>query len=95
MTPKEKAEQLVDSFRNQIVTYLNDFMSIRNAKRCALICVDEIIDILELNGFSLQEYHDKGTLEYWLHVKDEIQIVTNELTEQYYNETYKNEEKSC
>jgi hypothetical protein len=79
MTPKEKAKQLVDSFRNQIVTYLNDFMSIRNAKMCALVAVDEIIDILELNGFTLQEYHDKATLEYWFHVKDEILIVTNEM----------------
>ena len=91
MTPKEKAKQLVDSFRNQIVTYLNDFMSIRNAKMCALVAVDEIIDILELNGFTLQEYHDKGTLEYWIHVKDEILIVANEMSEQYYNETYKKE----
>jgi hypothetical protein len=48
-------------------------MGIRNAKMCALICVDEIIDILEINGFTLQEYHDKGTLEYWIHVKEEIE----------------------
>jgi len=89
MTPKEKAEQLVDSFRNKIVKYLNAFMGIRNAKMCALICVDEIIDILELNGFSLQEYHDKGTLEYWLHVKDEIPIVANEMAEKYSNKNIK------
>ena len=89
MTPKEKAKQLVDNFMNKIVTYLNDFMAISNAKMCALICVDEIIDILELNGFSLQEYHDKGTLEYWLHVKDEIPIVANEMAEKYSNENIK------
>ena len=93
MTPKEKAKQLVDSFMNKIVTYLNDFMAIRNAKMCALVAVDEIIDILELNGFTLQEYHDKGTLEYWLHVKDEISIVANEMAEKYSNENIKNKEK--
>jgi len=89
MTPKEKAKQLVDSFMNKIVTYLNDFMAIRNAKMCALVAVDEIIDILEINGFTLQEYHDKGTLEYWLHVKDEILIVANEMAEQYSNKYIK------
>ena len=89
MTPKEKAKQLVDSFMNKIVTYLNDFMAIRNAKMCALLAVDEIIDILEINGFTLQEYHDKGTLEYWFHVKDEILIVANEMSEQYSNKYIK------
>ncbi len=75
MTPKEKAEELISSYRFAL--------SIPNAplgehkdsiaKQCALIAVDEIIDILEINGFMLQEYHDKGTLEYWIHVKEEIE----------------------
>jgi len=42
------------------------------AKKCALIAVDEIIDILEINGITLQEHYAQGTLEYWIHVKDEI-----------------------
>ena len=75
---KEKAEELIKKFseRRKILTetkgwveYINSSM----AKTHALVAVDEIIDILELNGFTLQEYHYKGTLEYWLHVKDEIQ----------------------
>ena len=78
MTPKEKAEELIKKFseRRKILTetkgwveYINSSM----AKTHALAAVDEIIDILELNGFTLQKYHDKGTLEYWLHVKDDIQ----------------------
>ena len=78
MTPKQKAEELINKFseRRKILTetkgwveYINSSM----AKTHALVAVDEIIDILELNGFTLQEYHDKGTLEYWFHVKDEIQ----------------------
>jgi hypothetical protein len=73
MTPEEKAKELFNKFRNEILSFLGDKMKDKNAKRCALIAVDEIIDILEINGFTLQEYHDKGTLEYWIHVKEEIE----------------------
>ena len=78
MTAKEKAEELIYRFSTPLkvfdelegwVIYLDS----SKAKGHALIAVDEIIDILEINGFTLQEYHDKGTLEYWLHVKDIIQ----------------------
>ena len=83
MTPNEKAKELVDTFyqttpnETWIDEPLGEFMETYTAwgqsTQCALIAVNEIIDILELNGFTLQEYHDKGTLEYWLLVKDEIQ----------------------
>jgi len=78
MTPVEKAEELIKKFseRRKILTetkgwveYINSSM----AKTHALVAVDEIIDILELNGFTFKEYHDKRTLEYWFNVKDEIQ----------------------
>lgn len=75
-TPEEKAKELIFSYRfalsipNAPLGEYKDSI----AKQCALIAVDEIIDILEINGFTLQEYHDKGTLEYWIHVKD---IITN------------------
>ena len=77
MTPKEKADILIDKFseRRKIFTETKgwvEYVNSSKAKGHALNAVDEIIDILELNGFTLQEYHDKGTLEYWLHVKDEI-----------------------
>ena len=60
------------------ITYFDEFegkmeySDLSKAKQFALVAVDEIIDILEINGFTLQEYHDKGTLEYWIHVKDEL-----------------------
>ena len=85
MTPKEKAEQLVDSFRNEIITYLNAFMGIRNAKMCALICVDEILNIL---NFSL-DFKMNKSIKYWLDVKDEIPIVANEMAEKYSNDYIK------
>ena len=78
MTPKEKAEELIDKFSER-TKFFDEYagwlihLDSSKAKGHALTAVNEIIDILELNGFTLQEYHDKGTLEYWLLVKDEIQ----------------------
>ena len=78
MTPKEKAEELIDKFSER-TKFMDEYagwlihIDSSKAKDHALTAVDEIIDILELNGFTLQEYHDKGTLEYWLLVKDEIE----------------------
>jgi hypothetical protein len=77
-TPKEKAVELINKFTIR-TKFLDEFkgwiehIDISHAKQFALIAVDEIIDILEINGFTLQEYHDKGTLEYWIHVKEEIE----------------------
>jgi hypothetical protein len=71
---KEKAKELVGKYMPYVDwNGFNEKRALINAKQCALLAVDEIIDILEINGFTLQEYHDKGTLEYWIHVKDEIE----------------------
>ena len=51
MTPKEKAKELVDRFKNDTVIYtwdnngyeIDKETSLQNAKNCALICVDEKI----------------------------------------------------
>jgi hypothetical protein len=78
LTPKDKAVELINKFTIR-TKFLDEFkgwiehIDISHAKQFALIAVDEIIDILEINGFTLQEYHDKGTLEYWIHVKEEIE----------------------
>ena len=66
MTPKEKAEELVYRYR---LTDLNpqdftDFcfnLSVINSKQCALICVDEILEIYQLDDYS-----------FWKEVKQEI-----------------------
>jgi hypothetical protein len=66
MTPKEKAQELVDKFRNEITSFLGDNMKKINAKKCALIAVDEILNINSVDkDFSLSFY--------WQDVKDEIQ----------------------
>jgi hypothetical protein len=72
MTPKEKADELV---KKMYAVHSNSASNITLyfAKQCALIAVDEICEILEDNGFTFIEYHDRTTIEYWLQVKQEIE----------------------
>ena len=58
MTPKEKAEDLIDSFSRDGYDIV---MSEKLAKRCALIAVDEIISLV--GRYS----------NYWQEVKQEIE----------------------
>jgi hypothetical protein len=68
MTPKEKAIELVDRF-NQEVRW-ND------AKQCALIAVDEMLDRwTRINFYSELNYIQE--FKYWQEVKQEIDNITN------------------
>lgn len=69
MTPKEKAEELVDKFRSNIISFLSDNMKDQNAKQCALIAVDELIKATE-NVWFLDG-------DYWEEVKQEIKNIEN------------------
>lgn len=63
MTPKEKAEELVDKFNLEVRW--------NNAKQCALIAVEEIIN----TGALCEELDygcDERNLHYWQEVKNEI-----------------------
>jgi hypothetical protein len=64
MTPKEKARELVDKF--YLITELNGSCTItkHGAKQCALIAVDEILEILSEDINPL--------VNYWFEVKQEI-----------------------
>lgn len=66
MTPKEKAKELFDKFYIEVLD--RDGTSAMNgfeAKQCALIAVDEIMDALEKNG--------SWNYDYWKQVKQEIE----------------------
>lgn len=70
MTPKEKANELVEK-----MIIASDEESERIGKECALICVDEIIELTKIN----KPIWSRNTLqtkfiysEYWLEVKQEI-----------------------
>jgi hypothetical protein len=70
MTPKEKAKQLVDKFQKQIFFEITDErLDIEEAKGCALIAVDEMLD------FRNALYINEGSLahQWLLDVKQEIQ----------------------
>lgn len=63
MTPKEKAKELVDKYK----FYLgNEKENINEAKDLALICVEEIRDLMN----RLQNYEQAV---YWKKVKEEIE----------------------
>ena len=62
MTPKEKAKELINSFRDYAHGY-HDENETYNAKKCTLICVDEI----------LETYLSNLTRKHWEAVKNEIE----------------------
>jgi hypothetical protein len=60
MTPKEKAEELVDKFSFSC-------RECDNSKQCAMIAVDEIIEVLWKTNKNETEYR------HWQQVKKEIE----------------------
>jgi hypothetical protein len=75
MTPKEKAKELVDKMYQyapleEIEFYSNDNMAIQ----CALIAVDEIINVLDDEDLYIQgETNIDGFINYFKEVKKEIE----------------------
>jgi len=70
MTPKEKAIQLVDNFRLNVLDYEGSGMNEYKAKQCALIAVNEILNLM-IKEFKWDVKHN-GNIEYWQEVKQEI-----------------------
>ena len=66
MTPKEKASELVDKYRNYIISFLSDTMKDKNAKTASLIAVEEIIN-------ALRNINEIDETIFWLDVKQEIE----------------------
>jgi hypothetical protein len=69
MTPKEKAEKLINAFIPQVRWKMGQEDVMKRAKQCALIAVDEIIE--EALGLDDNDYQSK--FDYWLKVKQEIE----------------------
>ena len=73
MTPKEKAESLIDRFIPNTRIW-NDKKKvcedcIESAKRCALIAVDELLDD---DVYDMSEQPFEKRIEYWQEVKQEL-----------------------
>jgi hypothetical protein len=70
MTPKDKAEELVNKFHKFTYTAVHAHKTsgeYADAKQCALIAVDEILNFINTDAFS---YTNE---EYWKEVKQEIE----------------------
>ena len=73
MTPKEKAQDLVDKYLNASFAVIQEYIPVPLpfAKQCALIAVDEILwHIIKYSDFS-KEYVIENS-EYWQEVKQEL-----------------------
>ena len=69
MTPKIKALELFNRFYDPYLTKTD----LKNAKRCALIAVDEIIKELETFYPKYESWDLKAKFSYWQEVKQEIE----------------------
>jgi hypothetical protein len=66
MTPKEKAEELVDKFILNVLDYDGSGLNGFKAKQCALICVDEVINQYYEHTDNVNQHN------FWQDVKDEL-----------------------
>jgi len=80
MTPKEKAKDLINSFyyalpNNGSETGLNSTTErYKEGIQCALICVDEILNISCLRDLDYKIYFNENRefISYWQEVKNEL-----------------------
>jgi len=67
MTPKQKAEDLITSFRDK----LDEAISYEESVKCSILCVEEIINLMSSTFNWSQEYN--GNIHYWQEVKQELE----------------------
>lgn len=70
MTPKEKAHELYNTYEQLGRDFTRGVSMNEFAKQCALIAVDEILDV---DCFDMSEEHFDNHIEYWQQVKHEIE----------------------
>ena len=79
MTPKEKAQELLHKFCSTTEGFYKSKKNIKNAKQCALIAVDELIEsfnsIYDASIRNIEKYSGAkyGMKDYWQEVKQEIE----------------------
>lgn len=70
LTPEEKAQELVNKYYHLFSVELENTIDYREAKQCALILVDEIINTLIIDPIRVNNKYQ--TTNYWQDVKKEI-----------------------
>ena len=82
MTPKAKAEELVDKFYqttpneyfvNEPIGIKGRYKSWEQAKQCAIIAVDEILNGYEFDSLDIEHKRIMDNINFWDEVKAEIQ----------------------
>ena len=71
MTPKEKAEELVLKYL-RVDNNTKEWFNTHIAKQCALIAVDEILEVIIFNKYDDKYWEEE---EYWKEVKQEIEEI--------------------
>ena len=69
MTPKEKAKKFFDKYYIVCQEYTEEIQCSIQAKECALIAVDEVLEIIKYHGTDI----GKHSLLFWQEVKQEIE----------------------
>jgi hypothetical protein len=77
MTAKEKAKEFFDKYYIVCQEYTEEIQCSIQAKECALIAVDEIIQQWEVIDTYIADFGGKlnQSLKYWQEVKQEIQAL--------------------
>jgi hypothetical protein len=70
MTPKEKAKELFDKYYFICQEFTEEIQCSIQAKQCALIAVDEILELIEFNKYDDKYWEEE---EFWNEVKHEIE----------------------
>lgn len=73
MTPKEKAQELVQKYYNRFEHTISDEyaeVEYEVCKQCALIALDEILNLSKIASLRRDEVYME--LEYWQEIKQEI-----------------------
>jgi len=84
MNAKDKAKELVEKYKYYVHGYVGSSMLtnheypeqiLSQAKKCALIAVDEILKVLDSEWTKLDFWVEElsGTIHYWQQVKSEIE----------------------
>ena len=73
MTPKEKAKELVDKYYHLFSVELENTIDYRESKQCALIAVDEILNLDFNIKCDATERCVNPVMNYWQEVKQEIE----------------------
>ena len=74
-SPKQKAIELVDKFYQDSPEHFGSSKAMTYAIKMALICVDEILDVLKNIEFSYTDTSFEYELNNWKDIKKEMELL--------------------